>query len=103
MHIRLRLVQASSPWGITSSHHKPSVLDCNGQVIAHVDCISNSKATFAENGLTHGQVVRLCRANELVTAMTVLRLLGQEARLVIVGGFGHCTGSFRLAVVSSRP
>jgi hypothetical protein len=39
--------------------------------------------------------------NETVAGMTVPWLPGHEARLVIGGGFGHCGGSFSLAMVAA--
>jgi hypothetical protein len=79
--------------GIPTSHQKLLILDHNHQVIGHTDCICGSDAAFAENGLPDGQVIPLPRLDEPIAGATLLRLLGYEARLVIVGGFGLCAGS----------
>jgi hypothetical protein len=76
-------------------------LDHNYQGITHVDCVCGLDAPFAEDGLPDSQIGLLARRDEGIASMTVLRLLGHEAGLVIGGGFGHGGGSFHLAMVSS--
>jgi hypothetical protein len=71
--------------GIASPHQQPLILDHDRQLIGHADRVCGSDAPFAENRLPDGQVVRLTRPDEAIARMTVLRLLGNEAGLVIVG------------------
>jgi hypothetical protein len=67
-----------------TAYQQPRILNHNRQVIGHADCVCTSDAPLAENGLPDGQVVRLARLGEPIAGVTVLRLLGYEAGLVIL-------------------
>ena len=79
---------------------RPILLNFNSQAEVQSSRFSLLDAIRSVHSLFYSQEIPLPRSNEPAAVVTVLRLLGGEARLPIGGHFARCAGSSPLAMVA---